>query len=59
MNLSAMVNPHHDDRDVVDLLYGDAAPAKAIAAKPPRYTKEEYCKLVESFDKTEHFSFGQ
>lgn len=43
--------------DAVDLLYGDAAPAREIAAKPPRYTKEEYCKLVESFDKTEHFSF--
>ncbi|MBR1966490.1 MAG: amidohydrolase [Lentisphaeria bacterium] len=42
--------------DVIDLLYDDAAPAKKIAAKKTRYTKAEYCKLVESFDKKEYFS---
>ena len=42
--------------DVIDLLYDDAAPAKEIAAQPRRYTKEEYCRLVESFDKKEYFS---
>lgn len=42
--------------DVIDLLYDDAAPAKEIAAQPRRYTKEEYCRLVESFDKKEYFT---
>ena len=42
--------------DVIDLLFDDAAEAVKIAAKPPRYTKEEYCRLVESFDKKEYFS---
>ena len=42
--------------DIIDLLYDDAAAAKEIAAQPRRYTKEEYCRLVESFDKKEYFS---
>ena len=42
--------------DIIDLLYNDAEGAKEIAAQTPRYTKEEYCELVESFNKKEYFT---
>ncbi|MBR2509831.1 MAG: amidohydrolase [Lentisphaeria bacterium] len=42
--------------NLVDLLYDDAAKAKEIISKNKRYTKEEYCRMVESFDHKEYFS---
>ena len=42
--------------DVIDLLYDNAEAARKIAAQKRRYSKEEYCNLVESFDKKEYFS---
>ena len=42
--------------DIIDLLYNDAEAAKEIAAQTPRYSKKEYCELVESFNKKEYFT---
>lgn len=42
--------------DAIDLLYGDADAAVKIASQKARYTKEEYCRLVESFNRQETFN---
>lgn len=41
--------------NMIDLLADNGAKAKEIASHSPRYSKEEYCKLVESFDHKEYF----
>lgn len=41
--------------DVIDLLYGDAAEGKRLAAKKPPMTKEEYLDFLESMNSTREY----